>query len=138
MKIKAVYEGDLRTILKHIPSGETIKTDAPIDNLGKGEYFSPTDLLCSSLASCMLTIMAIAARKHGISIKGTDIDITKKMSSSPRMVSKIKVNINFKKNFSNKKRLILERTALACPVHRSLSVEIDIDVNFNYNKLNNK
>jgi len=132
VKIKATYDGNLRTSLKHLLSSQEIKTDAPLDNQGKGEFFSPTDLLCSSLASCMLTIMAIAANKHEVDIKGAYIEVAKKMSLSPRMIASIKLDVNFKQGFSGKHRLVLERAALSCPVHRSLSSKVNIDINFNY------
>ena len=132
MRIKATYDGDLRTSLEHLGSGERINTDAPLDNHGKGEYFSPTDLLCSSLASCMLTIMAIAADKHEVDIRGAHVEVDKEMSVSPRMIAKIKLDIKFKQSFSKRHRTVIERAALSCPVHRSLSKKIDIDISFSY------
>ncbi len=132
MKIRATYDGDLRTSLEHLGSGERIKTDAPLDNHGRGEYFSPTDLLCSSLASCMLTIMAIAADKHKVDIRGAFVEVDKKMSTSPRMIASIRLSIIFKQSFSKRHRTVLERAALSCPVHRSLSQKIDIDISFKY------
>ena len=134
MKIRATYDGDLRTSLEHLGSGERIKTDAPLDNHGRGEYFSPTDLLCSSLASCMLTIMAIAADKHKVDIRGAFVEVDKKMSTSPRMIASIRLSIIFKQSFSKRHRTVLERAALSCPVHRSLSQKIDIDISFKYPK----
>ena len=131
-QIEIIYEGDLRTKAIHLASGSEIITDAPLDNQGKGEYFSPTDLVCSALGSCMLTIMAIASRKHNLSIVGSTIEIKKQMSSGPRMISKIELNISLANDFNEKHRTILERAALSCPVHRSLSPEVEVNVNFIY------
>ena len=129
---KVLYEGSLRTRAVHIASGSTIVTDAPTDNNGKGEAFSPTDLVCTSLASCMLTIMAIAANKHGVDIKGTKASVTKTMVSDPRRIGKIDVTLFFPKAYSKKMTTILERSALNCPVHRSLSNDVVKNVHFVY------
>ncbi len=126
------YEGNLRTSAKHLDSGEVIYTDAPKDNHGLGESFSPTDLVCSSLASCMLTIMAIAVEKHGINIKGTIAKVKKTMKSEPRMIAQIDVSFQFSENHDSKIKTILERAALNCPVHKSLSVEIRKNIEFIY------
>ncbi|HIA37066.1 MAG TPA: OsmC family peroxiredoxin [Flavobacteriales bacterium] len=126
------YEGNLRTAAKHLDSGEIIYTDAPKDNHGLGACFSPTDLVCSSLASCMLTVMAIAIGKHGVEIKGTRASVKKTMSAEPRMISQIDIEIMFPENYDEKIKTILERSALNCPVHRSLSEEVVKNVEFIY------
>lgn len=131
--IKINYQGNLRTKATHLASGNVIITDAPLDNQGKGEAFSPTDLLCSSLGSCMLTLMGIAGNTHGISIEGTDVKITKIMASNPRRVGEIIVELILPKlNYSDKEKKILELAALTCPVYFSLSNEIKKTVHFVY------
>jgi uncharacterized OsmC-like protein len=127
------YLGDLRTEATHIQSGITIITDAPVDNQGKGEAFSPTDLLATSLGNCMLTIMGIAARTHNINMVGTTCSITKIMAPDPRRVVEIQAFIGFPENhFSDKEKKILEHAALTCPVYLSLHPDIKKDVRFNY------
>ena len=126
------YKGNLRTTAKHIESGSIIDTDAPKDNHGLGEMFSPTDLLCVSLASCMLTIMGISMQKHQIDINGTSAKVRKTMKTNPRMVDKIDVDIYFPENYSDRIKKILEKSALSCPVHRSLSSEIQKNIKFIY------
>jgi len=130
---KIVYTGSLRTQATHLKSGEIIITDAPTDNNGKGEAFSPTDLLATSLGCCMLTIMGIVAERHGISIEGTSIEITKIMESNPRRVSEIIVEFTMpKNNFSDKSKELLENAAHTCPVAKSLNAELKQTVIFNY------
>ncbi|HAE30792.1 MAG TPA: osmotically inducible protein OsmC [Flavobacteriales bacterium] len=126
------YTGNLRTAAKHLDSGEVIYTDAPKDNHGLGETFSPTDMVCTALASCMLTIMAIAVEKNGVDITGTKIMAEKTMGNDPRRIAQISVNIVFTKNFDTKTRNILQRSALNCPVHRSLSDDMIKNVSFTY------
>jgi uncharacterized OsmC-like protein len=130
---KIVYNGNLRTEATHIRSGKTIITDAPVDNNGKGEAFSPTDLLATSLGCCMLTIMGIAANNHNINMDGTQIEITKIMESNPRRVSEIIVEFTLKGgNFSDKEKKLLENAARTCPVAKSLSADLKQTVIFNY------
>ena len=126
------YKGNLRTSARHIDSGAVINTDAPKDNHGLGEAFSPTDLVCVSLASCMLTIMGISMQKHQIDIKGTTAEVKKTMKSNPRMIGKIHITIYFPKNYSEKIKKLLEKSALSCPVHRSLSSKIEKNIKFIY------
>ena len=126
------YNGNLRTSAKHLESGTIITTDAPKDNHGLGECFSPTDLLCISLASCMLTIMGIALKKYNIDIKNTTATVKKTMSAEPRMISKIDTIIKFPSNYPDKIKKILERAALNCPVHQSLSDKIKKNITFTY------
>ena len=126
------YTGDLRTAAKHLDSDTIINTDAPKDNHGLGQSFSPTDLVCASLGSCMLTIMAIAMKKHKIDIKGTTANIQKTMSEKPRMISKIDIDIIFPKKYPDKIKKTLERAALNCPVHKSLSEKTSKNIKFIY------
>ncbi len=131
--IKISYQGNLRTLATHIASGTTLISDAPLDNHGKGESFSPTDLLCSSLGSCMLTLMGIAGNTHHISIEGTEVKITKIMASNPRKVGEIIVELLLPKlNYTEKQKKILELAALTCPVYLSLSSEVKKTVTFVY------
>ena len=128
------YKDHFRTVAKHLESGQIINTDAPKDNEGKGEYFSPTDLVCVALASCMLTIIAISLKKYKIDIMGTSAIITKKMQVNPRMISEIDIVITFFKDYDKRSKKIIQRAALNCPVYRSLSSKIDKKVEFRYPK----
>lgn len=130
---KITYNGGLRTTSVHERSGNEIITDAPIDNKGKGEAFSPTDLLATSLGNCMLTIVGIAANEHGFSIDDTTCEITKIMAENPRRVAEIVVNFQFPANgYSEKDIKIIERSANTCPVMYSLHPDIKKTVTFNY------
>ena len=126
------YDGNLRTSALHVDSAEMIHTDAPKDNEGLGESFSPTDLFCTTLGSCILTIMAIAARKKGIEIKGTTASVKKTMRSNPRMIDQIDVVIHFGNDFDEKTKTVLERAAHKCPVHRSISSKVKKNIVFRY------
>jgi putative redox protein len=119
---KVIYSGELRTTATHLRSGTIVETDAPVDNNGKGERFSPSDLVATALASCMCTIMGIAARTHGINIDGTECEVEKIMVADPRRIGEIKVNVHFPKNqsYTDKEQKILEHAALTCPVFESL------------------
>lgn len=133
MTIKTVYKGELRTEATHLQSGVTITTDAPTDNQGKGESFSPTDLLATALGSCMLTIMGIAARTHGFSIDGTEVETTKVMATDPRRVGELVVAFHLpKSDYTDKQKRILEAAAHSCPVAHSLSEKLVQTVTFNY------
>ena len=129
------YQGNLRTTAKHLDSGSIIETDAPKDNHGLGETFSPTDMVCTALASCILTIMAIAVEKNGININGTKAMVTKTMGNNPRRISKIDIELTFTKNYDAKTKIILERAAFNCPVHQSLSEKVDKNIYFIYPKI---
>lgn len=129
---KSVYLGDLRTEATHVRSGQKIITDAPVDNQGKGEYFSPTDLLATALGSCMLTIMGIAARTHGFDIDGTDVKITKVMGTNPRRVVEVVVELNFPKDYTAKEKRFIEVSAKECPVANSLHPDLKQTIIFNY------
>lgn len=131
--IETVYEGNLRTRAKHLGSGSEIITDAPIDNQGKGEAFSPTDLLSASLGSCMLTIMGIAANTHGINMDQTRIRITKIMASNPRRVAEVQIEFDMPaKDYSDKEKTILEHAARTCPVALSLHPDLVQSITFNW------
>lgn len=130
--IRTKYLGSLRTEATHVKSGNILITDAPIDNQGKGEAFSPTDLLCASLASCALTIMGIAARTHSIDIDGTLVRTTKIMADKPRRVAEIILEFDLPKDYSEKERAILEHAAKTCPVMLSLSPDVQKELRFNY------
>ncbi len=127
------YQGDLRTKAVHIKSGETFITDAPTDNSGKGEAFSPTDLLATSLANCMLTIMAIVANKKNIKIEGAKAQCIKVMANDPRRVSEIQLKIFMPgENIPAEERNVLENAALNCPVAKSIHPDINQVVEFIY------
>ena len=126
------YQGNLRTQALHLQSNNQIITDAPTDNHGKGEAFSPTDLLATSLASCMLTIIGIKAESMEIDVVGTKAEVTKTMAAEPRRVSEVKVNIQFSKDFDERTRKVLEAAALTCPVAKSIHPDIKQDVSFSY------
>lgn len=131
---QSIYLGDLRTRAKHIQSGTEIITDAPLDNQGKGEAFSPTDLLATSLGSCMLTIMGIAARTHGFSINETTIEITKIMTDHPRKVAEIHLKFAMPPiDYSAHQKKILLLAATTCPVALSLHPDISQKVEFAFN-----
>ena len=132
MTSQITYEGNLRTVATHLQSGTVIETDAPTDNQGKGERFSPTDLVATALGTCMMTVMGIKARDMDIDLKGTSIDITKIMAANPRRIGEIKVVINFPKGLhtDEKQRTILERAAMTCPVFESLHPDLTKDVDF--------
>ena len=131
-KTNIVYQNNLRTESEHIASGEKIITDAPADNNGKGEAFSPTDLVATALGSCMITIMAISANKYDIDVTGTNASVKKIMGSDPRRISEISIDINMNKNIEEKDRKRLERAALACPVHKSLHPDLEKKIRFIY------
>jgi putative redox protein len=134
MKISTIeYLGGLRNSATHLRSGQTIITDAPPDNNGKGEAFSPTDLLATSLGCCMLTIMGIVAERHQLDITGTKVDITKIMAANPRRVSEIVVEMTLPgNNFSENDRQLLENAARTCPVAYSLHPDLKQTVTFNW------
>lgn len=122
MTSKVVYTGQLRTVATHLRSGSTIETDAPVDNHGKGERFSPTDLVATALASCMVTTMGIACEVHGINIDGVECEVEKIMAADPRRISEVKVNMSFPKSgpYTDKEKKIIETAARNCPVVVSL------------------
>ncbi len=130
---EVVYEGDLRTRCLHEESGDVIYTDAPKDNQGKGERFSPTDLVGVALASCIITIMGIYAKGMNKDITGTKARVTKEMSKeAPRRIGKIKVVIDSPHSFEPQIQQRLEKGGLTCPVHHSLHPDIELDITFNW------
>ena len=129
---KVTYKGSLRTEAIHVQSGNTIITDAPIDNYGKGEAFSPTDLVATALASCMLTIMGIVANRNHLKINGTTAEIEKIMGANPRRINEIKISIRFNENFDKKTKRKLENAALTCPLSNSLSENLNESIKFIY------
>jgi putative redox protein len=132
MTASIIYKGNLRCEAEHLQSKTTIETDAPTDNRGKGERFSPTDLLCVSLATCMLTTMGIKAADMNINISNTRADVTKHMASDPRRVSKIEVTVTLPGNANEKERIILEKTGTNCPVAKSIHPEIVLVLNYQW------
>lgn len=137
MTSTVVYDGNLRTVCTHLQSGTIIETDAPVDNQGNGERFSPTDIVSTALGSCMLTIMGIKARDLNVNLIGVKIEIWKIMKSDPRRIGGINLTFHFPENLvlSEKEQTILERAAHTCPVIYSLHPEIEINTVFNWNKV---
>lgn len=133
MTSKVTYLGNLRTENLHLQSGNTYITDAPLDNNGKGEAFSPTDTVATGLANCMLTVMGIIANQLKIDMDGTTAQVTKIMSAEPRRISRIEIIFNFPNPLDSKSRKILEQTARTCPVHFSLHPDIEREIIFNWN-----
>jgi uncharacterized OsmC-like protein len=131
-KFEIKYQGNLRTIATHLDSGSEIRTDAPKDNHGLGQTFSPTDMVCSALASCILTIMAIAVEKNNVDIKGTKAMVKKTMGNNPRRIAKIQIDIVFPKEYDSKTKTILEKAAYNCPVHHTLSETVEKNISFTY------
>lgn len=132
MTSQIIYKGDLRTTATHLQSGTVIETDAPTDNQGKGERFSPTDLVATALGTCMITTMAINARTMNIELDGARVDVTKIMVSDPRRVGKIVAHMYMPAGLhvDEKTKAILERTARTCPVERSLHPDVALDIAF--------
>ncbi len=131
VKINSTYEGDLHCLATHEPTGNTIITDAPPDNQGKGETFSPTDLVATALGTCYLTIMGIAAKGRNIDMKGTVCNVEKHMTSDlPRKIAKLAVEVIFPKDIPPEKSKILQEAIKTCPVSRSLHPDVKIEVNF--------
>lgn len=127
------YLGELRTEAIHLKSGNKIITDAPPDNQGKGEYFSPTDLLATTLASCMITIIGIAARTHGFDIDGTTASVTKIMGTDPRRVVEVVIILSFPHNrYTEKEKKIIEHAVQNCPVAKSLHPDLKQNVQINF------
>jgi putative redox protein len=132
MTSQIIYKGDLRSAATHIQSGTIIETDAPTDNQGKGERFSPTDLVATALGTCMVTTMAIKARTLDIRLDDTRLEVIKIMASDPRRISKIIVHVFFPTglNLDDKQKDLLERTARTCPVERTLHPDVELDMQF--------
>ena len=133
VEISIKYLGDLRCEARHEPSGTVITTDAPVDNEGRGESFSPTDLAATSLGACMLTIMGIAARKQGVDLGETTVKVLKEMTAQlPRRIAKLTVVFTIPLPASHEKRAMLESAARSCPVHLSLHPEVVQEMRFDW------
>ncbi len=132
MTSKITYLGDLRTSSIHLQSGSEIISDAPIDNNGKGEAFSPTDTVANALGSCMFTVMGIKAQDLNVDLSNSTAEITKIMAADPRRISEIHVVFNFSIDTDVKNKTILERTAMTCPVYYSLHPDIKKVITFNW------
>jgi|TARA_B100000953_G_scaffold35403_1_gene27838 uncharacterized OsmC-like protein len=126
------YSGELRTESTHLQSGETYITDAPTDNEGKGEAFSPTDLIATGLANCMLTIMGIVARRKSLTIEGTKAEVTKIMGKDPRRIGEIRIDFFFSRSYDEDSKKLLQHAALNCPVAKSLADNLTQTINFHY------
>jgi uncharacterized OsmC-like protein len=124
------YLGNLRTTATHLASEKIIITDAPVDNHGKGEAFSPTDLVATALASCLITIMGIKARNLEVDIDGTKAEVTKVMGTEPRRIVEVKIDVFFPKNFDEKTQKILEKAGLTCPIANSLHPDLNQRIRF--------
>jgi uncharacterized OsmC-like protein len=135
MTSTVVYEGNLRTVCTHLKSGSTIETDAPPDNQGKGERFSPSDLVATALGSCMLTIMGIKARDMDVDLKDVKIEVEKIMKSDPRRIGGINLTFHFPDTLKldEKQRTVLERAAHTCPVIYSINPDIEVNTKFAWN-----
>lgn len=133
VKMNIIYEGQLHCKLTHEQSGSVIVTDAPKDNNGKGEAFSPTDLVAAALGSCIITVMGIVAARHQLDLTGTTADVTKEMIASPeRRIGKISVTLKMSRGIPGDKRAMLENAAHTCPVHKSLHPDIVTPIVFIY------
>lgn len=133
VKITSVYQGDLRCMATHVPSQSQLFTDAPVDNQGKGESFSPTDLVATALITCMMTIMGIKAREMNIDLTGTQITVEKIMASNPRRIAALPVKVVFPPlSLDEKSKKILENAALTCPVAKSIHPDIAFTVDFQW------
>ena len=132
MTASIIYKGNLRCEAEHLQSKSTIETDAPTDNRGKGERFSPTDLLCVSLATCMLTTMGIKAADMNVDITGAKANVTKHMASDPRRVARVEVSVSLPANGDEKERLILEKTGNNCPVAKSVHPDIELALTYKW------
>lgn len=133
MTSKVIYEGGLRTIATHLKSGSIIETDAPVDNHGKGERFSPTDLVATALASCMCTLMGIAANTHSISLGNIECMVEKIMAADPRRIGEVKMDITLSNaSYTDKEKKILEHAALTCPVFQSLHPDMKKTISFHW------
>ncbi len=133
VKITATYQGDLRCTATHSPSQTQLFTDAPVDNQGKGESFSPTDLVATALITCMMTIMGIKAREMNIDLTGTELNVEKIMANNPRRIAALPVKITFPPlQIDEKSKKILENAALTCPVAKSIHPDIEFTIEFKW------
>lgn len=130
--VETIYMGGLRTEATHVQSGTKIVTDAPTDNHGKGDSFSPTDLVSAALGSCMMTLMGIAADTHGINVDGTRLSITKVMAADPRRIGEIVIDVHFPSAYEPKQRKLLENAAATCPVAKTLHPDCKQTIRYFY------
>jgi len=131
VEIKLTYEGDLHCSAVHLPSGSTIATDAPLDNNGRGEAFSPTDLLATALGSCMATVIGIVGKRKNIPVEGMSVTVRKFMSEDmPRRVHRIELDLNIPLLATHPDRKLLESAAHSCPVHHSIHPDIEVVMNW--------
>lgn len=137
MTSSVVYDGNLRTVCEHQRSGTRIETDAPVDNNGRGERFSPSDLVATALGSCMLTIMGMRAVEMKVDLKGTKIDVEKIMKADPRRISGINLTFRFPEllELNDRQQIILQKAAETCPVFYSIHPDIEVNINFNWKKV---
>jgi len=134
VEIKLTYEGDLHCSAVHKPSGNTLVTDAPVDNQGRGEAFSPTDLVATALASCVATVVGIVARRKELGIEGMTVVVRKYMSDDqPRRISRLELDIEIPLPASHPDRKVLESAARGCPVHHSIHPDIDVVMHWEWN-----
>ncbi|MCA8964529.1 MAG: OsmC family protein [Planctomycetes bacterium] len=126
--ITATYQGDLCCNAIHGPSGANISTDAPTDNEGLGRFFSPTDLVATALGTCILTTMAIVARRKGFDLQGATVSVDKHMLDQPRRIGRLPVTLRIPGAYTDDQKKILERTAHTCPVHKSLHLDLDAPI----------
>lgn len=133
VEIGIVYQGKLRCEATHEPSGSTIKTDAPKDNMGEGAHFSPTDLVATALGSCMVTLMGIVGQRENLDLTGTTVNVTKEMVSSPvRRIGKLTVNINVPTKMTAEQQQKLRNAAMTCPVHKSIHPDVEMPIEFTF------
>lgn len=133
VEIKLNYEGDLHCNAVHGPSGTTLATDAPVDNNGRGESFSPTDLVATGLGACMATVMGIVAKRKEIPLEGLNVTVRKFMTTdTPRRIAKLEVDLDMPLSADHPERKLLEATGLGCPVHHSLHPDIEVVLNWKW------
>ncbi len=130
VNISIRYTGDLHCVAVHGPSQSEVATDAPVDNNGKGEAFSPTDLVATALGTCIATTMAIVAERHDVELKGLTVQVSKEMSDAPRRIGRLRTAVHVPLPADHPQRELLEKTALGCPVHRSLAAEMERPTEF--------
>jgi len=133
VEINAIYEGALRCVATHGPSCATLNTDAPKDNMGKGEAFSPTDLVATALGTCMMTIMGIAAQKMNVDLRGATVNVQKEMAATgPRRIGKLSVEFHIPTPLTSEQQEKLRNAAMTCPVHKSMHPDVQMPVSFHF------
>jgi len=132
--INIEYVGNLHCKATHVPSGVELITDAPADNMGKGETFSPTDLVATALGTCILTVMGTKAQSMGIDLAGSTVVVDKEMTSDPRRISRLATSVVVPHQIADRDRKVLEAAAFTCPVHKSMSSEVAMPITFEWSK----